>query len=42
MREAFNKTRYGLTDIVIAWDEIKAVLNPEFFEEVKVIMSTGC
>ena len=31
MPEVFNKTGHGLTDIVIAWDEFKAVSHPEFF-----------
>ena len=40
MPEVFNKTGHGLTDIVIAWDEFKAVLHPEFFEGTRV--STMC
>ena len=36
MPELFNKTGHGLTDIVIAWDEFKAVLHPEFFEGTRV------
>ena len=27
----FNKTCYGLTDIIIGWDQFKPVLHPEFF-----------
>ena len=42
MPEVFNKTGHGLTDIVIAWDEFKAVLHPEFFGGIKVIISTAC
>ena len=42
MPEVFNKTGHGLTDIVIAWDEFKAVLHPEFFGEIRVIISTVC
>ena len=37
MPEAFNKTGHGLTDIVIAWDEFKADLHPEFFGGIRVI-----
>ena len=33
MPELFNKTGHGLTDIVIAWDEFKPVLHPEYFWE---------
>ena len=29
----FDKTGHGLTDIVIAWDEFKPVLDPEYFGE---------
>ena len=39
MPEVFNKTGHGLTDIVIAWDEFKAVLHPEFFAP-RVVIST--
>ena len=42
MPEVFNKTGHGLTDIAIAWDEFKAVLHPEFFGEIRVIISTVC
>ena len=35
MPEVFNKNGHGLTDIVIAWDEFKAVLHPEIFGEIK-------
>ena len=38
----FNKTGYGLTDIAIAWDEFKAVLYPEFFGGIRIIISTVC
>ena len=31
MPELFNKTGQGVTDIVIAWDEVKPVLHPEYF-----------
>ena len=33
MPEVFNKTGYGLTDIVIVWDEFKPVLHPDSFWE---------
>ena len=33
MAELFNKTRRDLTDIVIAWNEFKPVLHPEYFWE---------
>ena len=33
MPELFNKTGNGLADIVIAWDEFKPVLQPEYFWE---------
>ena len=33
MPELFDKTRHGLTDIVIASDEFKPVLHPEYFWE---------
>ena len=42
MPEVFNKTGHGLTDIVIAWDEFKAVLHPELFGGIRVIISTVC
>ena len=42
MPEIFNKTGHGLRDIVIAWDEFKAVLHPELFGEIKVIISAVC
>ena len=29
--EIFNKTGHSLTDIVIAWDRFKPVLQPEYF-----------
>ena len=31
--EVFNKTGFGLTDIIIALDEFKAVLHLEFLGE---------
>ena len=31
MPEVFNKTGHGFTNIVIASDEFKAVLHPDFF-----------
>ena len=33
MPELFDKTRHGLTDIVIASDEFKLDLHPEYFWE---------
>ena len=33
MPELFNKTGHGVTDIVIAGDEFKPVLHPEYFWE---------
>ena len=42
MPEVFNKAEYGLTDIVIAWDEFEALLHPEFFGGIRVIISTVC
>ena len=33
MPELFNKTGPGLTDIVIACDEFKPVLHPDYFWE---------
>ena len=42
MPEVSNKTGHGLTDIVIAWDEFKAVLHPEVFGGIRVIISTVC
>ena len=33
MPEFFDKTGHGLTDIVIAWDKFKPVLQPEYFWE---------
>ena len=33
MPELFDKTRHGLTDIVIASDECKLDLHPEYFWE---------
>ena len=31
-----------LTYIVIAWDEFKAVLHPEIFGGIRVVISTVC
>ena len=42
MSEVFNKTEHGLTDIIIAWDEFKAVLHPEFLGEIRVVIYTVC
>ena len=33
MPDLFNKTEHGLTDTVIACDEFKSVLHPEYFWE---------
>ena len=33
MCELFNKTGHGLTIIIIAWDELKPVLYPKYFQE---------
>ena len=42
MLKVFNKTGHGLTDIVITWDEFKAVLHPECFGGIRVVTSTVC
>ena len=33
MPDVFNKTGRGLTDIIIAWDEFKPVVHPQYFWE---------
>ena len=33
MPRLFSETGYGITDVVIAWDEFKPVLHPEYFGE---------
>ena len=42
MPDVFNKAGHGLTDIVIAWDEFKAVLHLEFFGGIRVVISAVC
>ena len=42
MPEVLDKTGHGLTEIVIAWDEFKAVLHSEFFWGIRIIISTVC
>ena len=42
MPEVFNKTGHGLTDIIIAWDEFKALLHPEFLGEIRLVIYTVC